>query len=386
VSGADAAFMREALALARRGAATTWPNPRVGALVVQRQRVVGRGFHERAGQPHAEIHALREAGARARAATLYVTLEPCCSRGRTGPCTDAILAAGIARVVAAMEDPDPRHCGRGIELLRGRGLDVVTGCMREAAELLNRPYLTRVRRGRPLFTIKLGSSWDARVAYSREAPGWFTGAAAMREVHRRRAEHPVLMTGIGTVLADDPALTVRHAALPGAAPARLVLDSRLRTPPRARILDGKGGPVWIACTELAEDAARRRLEDAGARVLSLPADAGGRVDLLALARQLGQAELVNAVWVEAGPTLVGALIDCRLADRWVAYLAPTLVGGGAALAAIGGRGAAAAGCAPGLTGTRVAPVGEDWRVEGSIVYPADVPGPAGEAGTECSPA
>lgn len=387
----DARWMREALSLARRGEATTWPNPRVGAVVVQGRRAVGRGFHERAGEPHAEIHALREAGVRAHGATLYVTLEPCSSHGRTPPCTEAIMEARIGRVVAAMADPDPRHRGRAVDLLGAQGVALEIGCLAEEAERLNAPYLSRIRRGRPLFTVKLAASWDGRVAYRRERPGWLTAAAAVQDVHRQRARHPVLLTGVGTVLADDPALTVRCGVPVGCAPARLIIDSRLRIPVTARVLRGhQGGATWIACAEGRHDAAaRRRLEVAGARVLVMRPSPEGHVDLVALAAHLGEVEQVNAVWVEAGPTLVGALLDCRLADLWVAYLAPLLIGGVAGVPAVGGAGARDETVAPRLVRTRVVPLGPDWRVEGWISYPGPGAWPP-EARTEermprCSP-
>ncbi|MDI9383480.1 MAG: bifunctional diaminohydroxyphosphoribosylaminopyrimidine deaminase/5-amino-6-(5-phosphoribosylamino)uracil reductase RibD [Verrucomicrobiota bacterium] len=366
----DRVYMREALALADRGRCTTWPNPRVGALVVSGGRVVGRGFHRRAGESHAEIHALQAAGGFARGATLYVTLEPCSSHGRTGPCTEAVLAAGVRRVVMALVDPDPRHQGRAVAMLRDHGVEVDVGCMEPEARAMNAPFLMRVERGRPLITAKQGMSADARVAYSREAPGWFTGPEARRDTHRLRGEHPLIITGIGTVLADDPVLTVRDSPLIGHAPARLVIDSHARLPLDARILasDPLGGPVFVGCLERAPLERVEALQDRGVTVIRSPENGQGRVDLADLSDQLGRHWTFNAAWLECGPALMGAFLDAHLIDGWVAYLAPCLVGGAVALPALLGQGASGGECAPKLTRVRWLPMGRDLRLTADVLY------------------
>ncbi len=316
--------MAEALRLARRGLHTTRPNPRVGCLVVQGGEVVGRGWHERAGEPHAEIHALAEAGAAARGATVYVTLEPCSHHGRTPPCAEALVQAGVARVVCAMEDPNPRVAGAGLQRLRQAGIEVASGLMEAEAEALNPGFISRMRRGRPWLRVKMAMSLDGRTAMASGESQWITGDAARADVQQWRARSCAVLTGIGTVLHDDPGLNVR---LPGAIPQplRVVVDSRLRMEAEAKML-GLEGPVMLAT--LSDDPDKRAaLLQKGVEVYPAQ-DLNGQIDLTALLGELAARE-INEVHVEAGATLGGALLRAGLVDEILIYMAPTLLGDGA---------------------------------------------------------
>ena len=323
MSGGGAAhYMAQALRLAERGRYTSFPNPRVGCVIVRDGEVVGRGWHERAGEAHAEVMALREAGERARGADLFVTLEPCSHHGRTPPCADAVLAAGLRRVWVAMGDPNPRVGGRGIDGLRAAGVEVDVGVLEAAARELNRGFVTRMTRGRPFVTLKLAASLDGRTAMASGESKWITGPAARRDVHRLRAEAGAVLTGAGTVLADDPQLNVRDLdGAPGPrAPDRIVLDSRGRVPSHAR--------VWDA----ADGARRLRIAGPGAgapppgvQPLDAPLGPDGRVDLPAALAALGRHE-VNHVLVECGSVLAGAFLAAGLVDELVYYLAPSILG------------------------------------------------------------
>lgn len=316
--------MAHALRLAARGLCTTTPNPRVGCVIVDAGEVVGEGWHVRAGEAHAEVLALRAAGGRARGATVYVTLEPCSHHGRTPPCANALIDAGVARVVAAMRDPNPMVAGRGIELLTLAGVRTQVGLLEAEARELNLGFVHRMHSGRPWVRVKTASSLDGKTALLNGASQWITGEAARADVQHWRARACALLTGVGTVLADDPRLNVR---LPGTTrqPARIVVDSALRTPAYARLLraDEPGGAVLIVAAQ--DDPARRAaLTAAGAEVLLLPGT-DGRVDAVALLDELGRRG-VNELHVEAGATLNGALLAAGLVDEWLAYLAPLALG------------------------------------------------------------
>ena len=328
----DRAAMARAVALAGKGLTTTHPNPRVGCVIARGERIVGEGWHERAGEPHAEIHALRAAGPEAAGATVYVTLEPCSHHGRTPPCADALIAAHVARVVFAVADPNPRVNGRGAQILRNAGIQVASGLLeREAAEL-NPGFLKRMRTGRPWVRLKLAMSLDGRTALANGASQWITGEAAREDVQHWRARSCAILTGIGTMLSDDPRLDVRLPEPPSGPrpkPLRVVLDSRLRTPPDARIFS-TGGAVLILTSEPATgrdgdvDLKRRRLmEHAAVEVMA--ADASGRPRLSDVLDRLGRQE-VNELWVEAGAMLAGAFLQQSLADELLLYVAPKLLG------------------------------------------------------------
>lgn len=317
----DHLHMAHALRLAERGLATTQPNPRVGCVVARGETVLGTGWHARAGEPHAEVFALREAGAAARGATAYVTLEPCAHHGRTPPCADALIAAGVGRVVIAHEDPFDQVDGAGIEKLRAAGIGVQVGLMREAAHELNIGFFSRIQRGRPWVRIKLAMSLDGRTALADGTSKWITGEAARADVQRWRARSSAILSASGTVLADDPQLTVRLADAPGVVPPlRAVVDSTLRTPAGARVLDGSAPTLLFH----ARDVAVPPHLEAVPRV-AIRRDEHGGLDLRAVLHEMARRE-VNEVHVEAGPVLCGALLAAGLADELLVYIAPILLG------------------------------------------------------------
>ncbi|HEY8485765.1 MAG TPA: bifunctional diaminohydroxyphosphoribosylaminopyrimidine deaminase/5-amino-6-(5-phosphoribosylamino)uracil reductase RibD [Limnochordales bacterium] len=340
---AERQWVRRALALARRGLGQTSPNPAVGAVVVRDGVVVGEGYHRQAGGPHAEVVALQHAGPRASGATLYVTLEPCAHWGRTPPCTDAILQAGIRRVVACTVDPNPVVHGRGFARLREAGVEVALAepWAQAQARSLNEAYEKFITTGIPFVTCKAAISLDGKVATAAGQSRWITGPAAREAAHRLRALHDAVLVGVGTVLADDPMLNARLKA--GSRrlrqPWRVVVDSQARTPPQAALFRPRGpaGPVVIAVTPSADPGRVEALRQAGAQVWQLPADATGRVDLRALLQALGRRSIVS-VLVEGGGTLHAALLQAGLVDRVVAFIAPCLIGGQRAPTFVEGEG------------------------------------------------
>lgn len=344
----DRRAMARALELATRGLETTHPNPRVGCVIAQGEEIVGEGWHERAGEPHAEVNALRAAGAKAVGATAYVTLEPCSHHGRTPPCVDALIAARVARVIFAAEDPNPRVSGKGADALRRAGIAAEPGLLAAEAAELNPGFLKRMRFGRPWVRVKLAMSLDGRTALANGASQWITGPAAREDVQHWRARSSAILTGIGTVLADDPRLDVRLAeppsGLPRPQPLRVVLDARLQTPPDARML-ATGGAVLIITVsghgDRGNDAAlaarRAQLMERGAAIEAVSAAGPGTAAALGTATgtarpslpdvldHLGRRE-INELWVEAGPTLAGALLEQSLVDEFILYIAPKLLG------------------------------------------------------------
>lgn len=324
----DRFAMQRALVLAARGLESTDPNPRVGCVIAQRGRIIGEGWHERAGEAHAEIAALHAAGGGAASAAVYVTLEPCSHHGRTPPCTEALIAARVARVVYATADPNPLVNGRGAAALRAAGIAVEAGLMEQEAAELNAGFFKRMRQGRPLVRVKLAMSLDGRTALANGESRWITGEAARSDVQQWRARSSAVLTGVGTVLADDPRLDVRLPdETPGRArrqPLRIVLDTRLRTPLASRLLQ-TGGEVLILTGVAAPDDARAvSLAAHGARLESLPT-AAGRLALPAVLDRLGELEL-NEVLVEAGATLAGELLRQSLIDELLLYVGPRLLG------------------------------------------------------------
>ena len=319
-SGQDTRYMRLALDLAARGMYTTTPNPRVGCVLVKNGAIVSEGWHVRAGEPHAEVHALRAAENQARGATAYVTLEPCSHHGRTPPCADALLAAGVSRVVIAMRDPNPLVAGRGVAILAAAGIEVVCGLLETEAMLLNKGFISRMTRQRPWLRVKTGCSLDGRTALPDGQSKWITSTQSRADVQNIRAQSCAMLTGIGTVLADDPQLTVRDFAVERQ-PWRVIVDSELRTPLDAAILKTPG--VLIVC---ASDHPVRRLalEASGAQVICLPG-AQTKVDLQALLLELARRGC-NEVTLEAGATLAGAFAQYGLVDEWLIYQAPVIIG------------------------------------------------------------
>ena len=319
-SAADHEFMARALQLAERGLFSTSPNPRVGCVLVRDGVVVGEGWHVRAGEAHAEVLALQAAGESARGATAYVTLEPCNHHGRTPPCVDALLAAGVSRVVAAMEDPNPLVAGQGMKRLQAAGVDVSFGLMAAEARELNIGFVSRMTRGRPWLRLKAAASLDGRTALNNGQSQWITSAEARRDGHRWRARACAILTGYGTVRDDDPQLNVRDIETTRQ-PLRVVVDSRLETPPTARVLQG-GKTLIVAAID--DPARATALQARGAEVLLL-ANPSGKVDLAALLQELGRRG-INEVHVEAGFKLNGSLLREGLVDELLLYLAPSLIG------------------------------------------------------------
>ncbi len=318
-SAGDHALMARALRLAERGAYTTKPNPMVGCVLAHGDEVVGEGWHQRAGEPHAEVLALQAAGERARGATAYVTLEPCAHTGKTGPCADALIAAGVARVVGAMRDPFPQVDGVGFTRLQAAGIVVESGLMEAPARALNRGWLSLVERGRPWVRIKLATSLDGRSALANGESKWISGEASRRDVQKWRARAGAIVTGAGTVLADDPSLTVRLGDdTPFVAPLRVVLDPGLATVARGRVREGDAPTLYLHAPNA------KLPRGISAQVASVPV-ASGRFDLPAVLKLLA-ARGINEIQLEAGATLAGAFLSEGLVDEILLYVAPVLLG------------------------------------------------------------
>jgi len=340
----EVSFMQRALELAQRGQGRVEPNPMVGCVVVRGDRVVGEGYHQRFGGAHAEVNALRAAGRRAKGATLYVTLEPCGHHGKTPPCTDAVIAAGVGRVVAATRDPNPLVSGRGLAALRRARVRVALGLMRDEAEALNAPFITVHTLGRPYIILKWAQSIDGKIATRTGASKWITSVESRRAAHALRARVDAIVVGVDTVIADDPLLTARWAR-PVRVARRVVLDGRLRTPPTCRLVrTARTTPTLIVTGRAGRSAGarRKRLERAGCEVVELPATAGGGVGLHGLLRLLKDRGTTN-VLVEGGGKVLGAFLDAGLADEARVFVAPRLIGGERAPGPLRGRGIASIG-------------------------------------------
>jgi len=362
--------MMRALELADLALGRCSPNPAVGAVLVRDGVIVGEGYTQPPGGAHAEVMALRRAGEQARGATLYVSLEPCCHHGSTPPCTEALIAAGVREVHAATVDPNPVVNGRGIQALQQAGIIVHVGEHTEEAQRLNQGFFKYVRTGLPFVAVKYAMTLDGKIATRRGDSRWISGEASRTLVHRLRERADAILTGIGTVLADDPQLTVRlppEARRPGSLhqPLRVVVDSRGRIPATARLLqDEYATRTVVATTEAAASCLRQRLAGTSAEVLALPAQ-NGRVDLAALMRELGRRGVLN-VLVEAGGTLVAALLEHRLVDRVLAFIAPRIVGGACAPSPVGGAGVERMAEAFAARIDRVERIGNDIVVEASL--------------------
>jgi len=323
----DLGAMRAALSLARRGLGSVWPNPAVGCVIVNDGRVVGRGWTQSGGRPHGETEALRRAGEAARGAAAYVSLEPCCHWGRTPPCVDALVAAGLRRVVVALEDPDPRVAGEGLRRLRAAGLEVEVGlCAEEAAEV-NAGFLSRLRLGRPLVTLKFATSLDGHLATASGESQWISGPPARERAHALRASHDAIMVGIGTVVADDPQLTCRLPGLDHRSPVRVVIDRHLRIPPTARLIVDAGiVPTWVLTSRSADP--DRRAAFLANSVILIDVDLGrdGQIDLTRALAALGERGITRLL-VEGGAQVAAAFIRSRFVDRLVWVHAPLVIGG-----------------------------------------------------------
>lgn len=325
----DEIWMARALELAARGRFTTTPNPNVGCVIVRDGQIVGEGYHFRAGEPHAEVHALRMAGEKAKGATAYVTLEPCSHHGRTPPCCDALITAGVSRVVAAMQDPNPEVAGRGLYRLQQAGVEVSHGLMMQDAEALNRGFLKRMRTGFPWVQLKIGASLDGRTAMASGESQWITSPEARRDVQRLRAQSSAVLSTSATVLADDPTLNVRWRDLPVSTqaayaeedlrqPVRVIIDSANQVTPAHRLIS-QPGKIWLA---------RQQADDLNwpdsVEQFIVPRH-NGQTDLVSLMMLLGRRQ-INSVWVEAGARLAGALLAAGVVDELIIYLAPKLLG------------------------------------------------------------
>jgi diaminohydroxyphosphoribosylaminopyrimidine deaminase / 5-amino-6-(5-phosphoribosylamino)uracil reductase len=352
------ALMRLALSLARRGLGTVWPNPAVGCVIVADGRVAGRGWTQPGGRPHAETEALARAGERAGGGTAYVSLEPCCHWGATPPCVDALISAGISRVVAALEDPDRRVAGQGLRRLAAAGVAVETGlCAAEAAEI-NAGFLHRIHLGRPLVTLKLATSLDGRIATTIGQSRWITGPTARERAHALRAMHDAVMVGTGTVLADNPQLTCRLPGLERRSPVRIVLDRYLRIPPGAHVVAAaRQVPTWLLTVPEADRTRVATLINDGVIVVEVPADCTGGLDLAAALQVLG-ARGITRLLVEGGAQLAMALLRAGLVDRLSWFHAPLLIGGDG-MPAIAGFGLETVADAPRFEPVSVEPVGAD---------------------------
>lgn len=358
----DKSYMKLALRLAARARGRTSPNPLVGAVVVNNGRIVGRGFHQKAGTPHAEIHALREAGPEARGATLYVTLEPCCHYGRTGPCSEAVIQAGIARTVVAMADPNPLVAGKGLKRLAEAGISVTLGVMEEEARQLNEVFLKYIKTRLPFVVAKAAVSLDGKIATRSGKSRWITGPAARAYGHRLRDRYDAILVGIGTILADDPALTTRLQGRKGRDPVRVIVDSRGRTPPDARVLNLQSeAATIIAVTRQAPVERLAALRGAGAEVVVV--NEGSRVDLLELMKLLGARE-ITSVLIEGGAAVHGSALEAGIVDKAVWFIAPKIIGGSEAPGPVGGFGVDDPNDAAQLERFKMRRLGEDFCLEG----------------------
>jgi len=331
----DAAHMQAALALARRGLGRTWPNPAVGCILVKDGRVVGRGWTQRGGRPHAETEALRRAGNAAEGATAYVSLEPCNHHGKTPPCAEALIAARITRTVVAMEDPDPRVAGRGMAMLREAGIEVTPGIGEAEAREINEGFFLRLEKNRPLVTLKLAMTLDGRIATRTGESRWITGEPARARSHLLRAQHDGVMVGSGTVLADDPLLNVRLPGLERESPLRIVLDGRMRLPLTSALVAGaRDTPTWLVTLPGGDKHRRQAFVSCGIEVIEAPASRDGGLDLTQVLARLAQHGLTRLL-VEGGARLAAALLRDDLVDRLAIFRAPSLIGGDGLPAASG---------------------------------------------------
>lgn len=361
----DDIFMRRALHLAERARGRTSPNPLVGAVVVRDGQVVGEGYHRKAGTPHAEVHALNQAGAMAKGATLYVTLEPCAHYGRTPPCAEAIVKAGIRKVVAAMTDPNPKVAGKGLEYLKKHGVEVVNGFMEDEARQLNEAFLKYITTGMPYVVLKMAMSLDGKIATFTGDSKWITGQEAREFVHCLRDSHDAILVGIGTVLADNPRLTTRLPGGSGRDPIRIILDSKLRIPLDSQVLKSRSNAqTIIATTEQYDPAKKKLLEQMGALVLVLPAT-NGRVDLTKLLQALAARE-ITSILVEGGSSVNASFIETGLVDKVYAFIAPKIIGGTEALGPVGGKGVARVETAVPVQSMKVTLIGDDVLICGYL--------------------
>ncbi len=354
----DIQFMRAALALARRGLGNVWPNPAVGCVLVHEEKIVGRGWTQPGGRPHSETEALRRAGIWSRGATAYVSLEPCNHQGETPPCTEALIAAGIRRVVVAAEDPDPRVSGNGIERLKSAGIAVTTGVCRDAASDLNAGFFFAVTQGRPLFTLKVATTLDGRIATGTGESRWITGAAARAVAHGLRADHDAILIGSGTALKDDPLLNCRLPGLEERSPVRIVADGRLRLTPAMKLIEtAHQAATWVVTSPAGDKDRRRALEARGAIIIEVEGDVHDHPAPGAVAAVLAERGITR-VLIEGGGGIAASYLIAGVVDRLAWFHAPRLIGGdGVPATGILGNGSLSE--APRFSRTNVAEIGED---------------------------
>lgn len=361
----DRAWMQLAIKEARKGLGRTSPNPCVGAVVVKNNRLIATGFHAKAGTPHAEVHALRAAGAKARGATIYVTLEPCNHTGKTPPCTQAILAAGIKRVVVGMLDPNPLVAGGGCQTLGAQGVEITQGVLVEECRSLNRPFSKHITTGLPWVIMKAGMSLDGRLALASGQCSWITNEQSRRQVHRLRDRVDAILIGSETALCDDPALTTRVTGRRGRDPLRVILDTALRLPPTAKMLQqASSAPTWIFCGPDAEVRRAEALIEAGAVVKQVRLDDAGQLDLAAVLCELGRAQLTS-VLVEGGSRVHGAFLRANLVDEVQIFMAPIFIGNDG-VPLVDSLGLRTIVEAPRFSTTKVRRFGNDVLIEGLI--------------------
>jgi diaminohydroxyphosphoribosylaminopyrimidine deaminase/5-amino-6-(5-phosphoribosylamino)uracil reductase len=360
----DLFYMQKALALAAKAEGHTSPNPMVGAVVVKDGRIVGQGYHQKAGTPHAEVHALRDAGDLAKGATIYVTLEPCCHYGRTPPCTEAIKAAGIKRVVTAMTDPNPQVAGQGLNILKAAGIEVVSGIMAKEAATLNEVFLKYIVKKLPFVVLKAAVSLDGKIATAGGESQWITGVESRAYTHQLRHQYDGIVVGINTVLADNPSLTTRLPEGNGKDPVRIILDSNCRTPLGAKIINQPSAAATIIATTSQADANKiKALESKGAQVIICGDHE--TVDLHQLLQQLAQRQITSLL-VEGGASVHGSFLTSGLVDKVYWFIAPMLIGGEEAPGAVGGTGISRLKDAVRLKETKIHHFGEDICVEGYV--------------------
>lgn len=359
----DEDYMTEALRLAKHAEGRTSPNPMVGAVVVKNGRIVGEGWHRMAGTQHAEVHALNMAGDLAKGSTVYVSLEPCAHYGRTGPCAEALVKAGVSRVVIGMEDPNPKVAGKGIKILKDAGIEVRTGVLKEEAEKLNEVFLKWIQTGMPYVALKTAMTLDGKIATATGESQWISNEGSRQKGHELRDIYDGIVVGIGTVLADNPSLTTRLPDGNGKNPVRIVLDSHCRMPLDTKMLHDGEAPVIIAVTENAEEIRVKAVEETGARVVY--AGNGPHVDLKLLLKKLGELEICS-LYVEGGAEVNFSFLEQGLVDRVYAFIAPMLVGGKTAKTSVGGKGIAHLKDAVRLIDTEITSIDGDFFITGRV--------------------
>lgn len=362
-------MMHLALQAANKARGRTRPNPMVGCVIARGERVIAVGYHARAGGPHAEVVALKKAGAKAKGADVYVTLEPCNHHGRTGPCTEALISAGVRRVFVGVRDPNPIVDGRGLRRLRQAGIEVSVGTLADDCDLLNEAFTLFVRHKRPLIAVKIAQSIDGAVATASGESKWITGAAARKMGHHLRNWYDAIIVGVGTVLADNPQLTCRVRG--GRDPIRVILDTHARTPPDAAIIAQSAdkvstAPTWIMVGEGADAERVARLRATAAEVFVCPLR-GARIDVQHVLKCLGEREVLSAL-VEGGPTLIGGFFDAHAVERLYAFIAPRVIGGMHAKHAVGGDGISVLNESVRLVHAKMSPIGDDWLIEGRVQF------------------